>query len=114
MPHKDESSEFFSACLRNSTLLLADDFTSTYRRVQAWAASRSDHYSEHALRVFARYEVADAWLVAVAHERNLTVLTAEISDLQSGKRVKIPDACEGMAVKSCGFLNFLEATGYRG
>ena len=111
---EDEQAEFFSACLPKSTLLVADDFAVAYGEVQTWAVGQGDRYKGQAVKEFAQYEVADAWLVAVARERKLTVLTAEVREPLNRKRVKVPDACDGMGVDSCSFLDFLEATGYRG
>ena len=45
--------------------------------------------------------VADAYLVATAAAKNLTLVTYETSDPSCAKRVKIPDACIALGVNFC-------------
>ncbi|PSR05916.1 MAG: DUF4411 domain-containing protein [Bacteroidetes bacterium SW_10_40_5] len=51
----------------------------------------SDSYS--ALTEFMNDQVADAWLVAFAYAYDKVVVTQEVSEPGSKKKVKIPDAC---------------------
>lgn len=46
-------------------------------------------------------QVADAYLVATAAAKNMTLVTYEVSDPTCRKRVKIPDACIALGVRYC-------------
>jgi hypothetical protein len=63
-----------------------------YSELSRWAASRAGHYTQSALVEFLDASEADAWLVAYAKANNNVIVTHEVSDLQSKKRIKIPDA----------------------
>lgn len=57
-----------------------------------WAASMATHYTPGALAEFLDVNEADAWLVAYAKANNNVIVTHEVSDRQTKKRIKIPDA----------------------
>jgi hypothetical protein len=63
-----------------------------YMDLTHWAASKAAHYTQGALAEFLDVNEADAWLVAYAKANNNIIVTHEVSDLQSRKRIKIPDA----------------------
>lgn len=63
-----------------------------YTDLTRWAASRSAHYNPGAVAEFLDVNEADAWLVAYAKANNNVIVTHEVSDPQSKKRIKIPDA----------------------
>ena len=63
--------------------------------VSTWATSQ--HYDPAAVNTF--LQVADYYLVAYALAHGHTVVTHEIAS-NSTKRVKIPDACIGLRIKS--------------
>lgn len=69
-----------------------------YEEVQRWA-NDAGRFSVVALNEFA--SVADAYIVATAAAKDLTVVTYEVPSPGSKKRVKIPDACVAMGVKYC-------------
>jgi len=66
-----------------------------YRRVTAWAISRSHHYLPKALNEFLDAEEADAFIVAfcLADPSNRFVVTQETSEPLKQTKIKIPDAC---------------------
>jgi len=64
------------------------------RAVSAWATS--EHYDPAAVNTF--LQVADYYLVAHAHAHGLTVVTHEVP-ANSAKKIKIPNACIGLAIK---------------
>lgn len=63
-----------------------------------WASDPARPYTRAARDEF--LAVADSLLVAEAHASGMTVVTHEVPDPRSRKRVKIPDACSAMDV-SC-------------
>lgn len=79
-------------------LPLDKEIVEQYVKVQAWAMA-SPVYKDAAKWEFAR--VADAYLVATAAAKGMTVVTYETSDPMCKKRVKIPDACNALAVPFC-------------
>lgn len=62
-----------------------------YMNISHWAASKTAHYTQAALAEFLDVNEADAWLVAYAKVNNNIIVTHEVSDPQSKKRIKIPD-----------------------
>ena len=54
---------------------------------------------------------ADYLLVAYAKAHGYTVVTREASDPKSKKRVKIPNACAAMGVRTVNFFDVLRNTG---
>lgn len=71
----------------------SDDVLSNYRKVIAWANSKSDQYVQQAINDFLAYENADAWLVAYGMTRDCTIVTYEVSAPESKSIIKLPDAC---------------------
>lgn len=85
------------------------DVMACYAQTQAWAQRCSVGFKESALADYA--DNADGYLVATAAAKNMVVVTHENSDPTSRKRVKIPDACQPMGVRTCGFNDFLREIG---
>ena len=69
-----------------------------YGIAQEWVKNNPT-YSEGARLTFA--EVADAYLVATAAAKGMTLVTYETSDPMSKRRVKIPDVCNALGVRFC-------------
>lgn len=69
-----------------------------YQKTQEWARNRGQ-YTESALSVYGT--VADAFLVATAAAKKLTLVTYEAPAPESKKAVKIPDACQAAGVRYC-------------
>lgn len=70
-----------------------------YRQVMQWNVS-NNHYRQQAKDEFARYDKADAFLIAAAKAHGFTVVTHEASKPESKKRVLIPDAANQFDIKS--------------
>lgn len=88
-------------------LELDEDVIAKYREVQNWARRRS--YKPEALDEFA--DVADAFLVATAAAKQMTLVTYETPAPESKKRVKIPDACMALGVRYCDLNTVLREVG---
>lgn len=71
---------------------------SQLRETQNWANS-NPIFRPTARNNYA--DAADAYLVATAKAKHLTLVTYETSDPTCQKRVKIPDACDALGVRYC-------------
>lgn len=71
------------------------DMLESLPRVSAWVTGRS--YSPVAVSTF--FQVADYYLVSRALAHGDVVVTHEISEPLSKKKVKIPDVCIGLGIK---------------
>lgn len=92
----------------NAYYPLDSEIIAKYAEVQKWAKSQPQ-FTPAALQEFA--EVADAYLVATAAAKDMTVVTYETSQPQSKRRVKIPDACIAMNVAFCDLNSVLRNLG---
>lgn len=90
----DELSEWADA--RGADFFLRPDAAvfPSLAAVSAWATSQS--YEPSAVSTF--LQVADYYLIAHAHAGKHTVVTHEIPSA-STRKIKIPDACIGLAIK---------------
>lgn len=70
----------------------------SYRQIMIWIAS-NNHYTQQAKDEFARPNVADAFLIAVAKTYGYTIVTHEKSQPGAKKRVLIPDAAKAFGVE---------------
>lgn len=94
--------DLYDWCIANLTPDFFQDSRSAitqYQDLANWAVSKATHYSSAALNDFLDANEADAWLVAYAKANNNIIVTHEVSDPQSKKRIKIPDA--GYAPVEC-------------
>ena len=80
---------------------------SSYSKVCNWAVSRNNHYNENALNEFLDADEADAFLVAYTLDdvQNRILVTHEVSDINIKRKIKIPEACNGLNVR---FLNIMD------
>ena len=87
--------------------------SSTYPNVLQWATSRKPQYLQRALNEFMSAENADAFLIAYAlsDSANLTITTLEVSAPQRIRKVKIPDACNGLGISSCNTISMFRRLG---
>lgn len=81
-----------------------------YADVMNWAQSNTV-YKPEAIAEFA--QVADAYLVATAAAKGYTLVTNETADPMCRRRVKIPDACKALGVRSCDLNTVLRELGIR-
>ena len=86
------------------------DVMSKYQEVQNWAHSNATYY-DAARQQFA--EVADAYLIATAAAKELTLVTYEVSAPNSKKSVKIPDVCNGLGIRYCDFNTVLRELDFK-
>lgn len=107
---KDELVDWIRANAPRGFFISEDDeVLSCYARTQSWAQSCPVKFTPSALHDYA--ENADGYLVATAAAKNMVLVTFERSDPTSRKRVKIPDACMALNVRTCDFNTFLREIG---
>lgn len=80
-----------------------------YAEVQNWANSQL--FTDSAKAEFAT--VADAYLIATAKAKGLTVVTYEKSNPQRRSRVMIPDACAAIGARCCELNDVLRELGVK-
>lgn len=99
---------------------LPDDFfkdtsniTAAYSQVVSWATARSNHFLPNALNEFLDSEEADAFIVAyvLSENHDRVVVTQEISEPRSKKKVKIPDVCNGLNVNYVNVMTMFRELG---
>lgn len=101
--NEDELSQW---CKNNLPFDFFKDSTSymrEYTKVVNWAQSMNYHYNTNALTEFMDNKNADAFLIAyvLSDPSELCLVTYEISDPQSKKRIKIPEPCIHFNIKHC-------------
>lgn len=89
----------------------SSEVMTSYGLISQWANSKSNHYTPSALNEFLDVDEADAFLVAYTlHDStNRILVTHEISQPESKKKVKIPEACIALNVT---FLNAMDMFRY--
>lgn len=83
-----------------------------YGRVMHWNVTNT-HYRQQAKDEFARFDKADAFLIAVAKAHGFSLVTHEVSRPESKKRILIPDAANAFNVENIMIYDLLSrhATG---
>jgi hypothetical protein len=83
-----------------------------YGQVMQWNVG-NDHYRQQAKDEFARFDKADAFLIAAAKAHGFTIVTHELGRPESKRRVLIPDAADAFNIKSIMIYDLLSqhATG---
>lgn len=109
----DHGNDELTTWMRNNAtqdfyISIDGDVLAKYSETQNWAmnnqvftpATRSEYAS-----------VADAYLVATAAAKNLTLVTYETPDPRCKRKVKIPDACNAIGVRYCDLNTALRELG---
>lgn len=108
---KDELTEWLKTNAPRSFFQPLDaDVMNQYTVTQNWARS-NPLYNQQALNTFAN--VADAYLVATAAAKQMTLVTYESSSPYSKRRVMIPDACNALGVQYCDLNTVLKEMGIK-
>ncbi len=89
--------------------LKADESAPKWSSIAAWTQSRTPHYLNAAKMQFLDEKRADAWLVSYAmHAGNFCIVTQEVSEPQSKKIVKIPDAAKAQGITTINIFGLLK------
>lgn len=78
-----------------------------FAQLQNWAMGKD--FTDTAKNEFATY--ADAYIIATASARQMTLVTFEKSNPQRKNRVMIPDACAAIGVACCDLNTMLRSIG---
>jgi hypothetical protein len=76
-----------------------------------WADQHTT-FNQRAKDEFMEDDNADAWIIAYAIANDCTVVTDELSDPNSRKRILIPDVCNAFGVPFCDIFTMLRALGF--
>lgn len=74
-----------------------------------WANKNPINFTPAAIADYVK--VADSYLVATAAAKDMTLVTYEKSNPMSKKRIKIPDACNGIGARYCDLNTALRELG---
>lgn len=91
----DDLAEWIKTCGCTFAPTTDANTIAAYGKLMQWAASEQ-RFVPQALAEFA--QVADAWIVAFAAAHGDIVTTHEVPNINSKKRIKIPDACQACSV----------------
>lgn len=104
----DELLDWLNSHVPESFFMPVDRETlQAYSSLQNWAAG--SNYTDAAKDEFARE--ADAFIIATALSKGMTVVTFEKSEPQRRNKVKIPDACVAVGAEYCDLNTMLRAIG---
>lgn len=88
----DLPNSFFIADMHDNAVM------QSYKDVMEW--NISNHYKIQAKDEFARFDKADAFLIAAAKAYGFSIVTHEVSRPDSKKRILIPDAAKVFNIES--------------
>ena len=83
-----------------------------YGNLMNWAATHTV-YNNNATADFADFENADPWIIACAMDKELTVVSQEVSAPLSQRIIKLPDACIHFDVRHIDTFTFLRETNFK-
>jgi len=86
---------------------------STYGRIANWAYLMNGHYLQKAIDEFLDAEEADAWLIAYALAKKITIVTYEVSAPYAKNKIKIPDVCMHFNVQYVNAIKMFRELGER-
>lgn len=79
---------------------------SNYGKLIDWAQN-GGHYKQTAINEFAKPNVADAFLIAVAKTHSFSIVSQEESNPAAKKKIYLPDAANAMGVTSIPYYELL-------
>ena len=83
-----------------------------YGNLMNWA-SHNLVYNANAQADFADFENADPWVVACAIDKNLTVVSQEVSAPMAKRIIKVPDVCTHFNVRHIDTFTFLREVNFK-
>lgn len=83
-----------------------DEEFAEYLKLCGWARS-VDRFKRAAVDRFCEPDYADPWICAKAKVQGLTLVTQEVSEPNSRKNIKLPDACIAAGVSYCNKYDML-------
>ena len=79
----------------------------------SWATERSNHFLPNAINEFLDSEEADAFIIAyvLSENHDRVLVTQEIRDPRSKKKIKIPDVCVDLDLKYVNVMTMFRELG---
>lgn len=106
----DALTNWFDEHLPDEFWLPSGSAVREYGQLMQWAFGLGQ-YSAAGLNEFARAENADAWLAALAMQEGQTLVTQEVSNPSSKRRVMLPDVCSAHGVTCCNTIEMYRRLG---
>ncbi|MGN7786853.1 DUF4411 family protein [Niabella sp. 22666] len=78
----------------------------TYAEVAEWAMNNGQ-FTVAAKAEFSQYEYADPWLICLAKNHDLTIITQEVFDANVRRKIPIPNVCKQFGIKYIDTVAFL-------
>lgn len=83
-----------------------------YQEIIRWSVE-NPQFNTNAKNEFAKYEEADAWVVAFALTNNLTVVSQEEYKHDIKRKIPIPNVCHAFGIRHINTFTFLRENGFR-
>ena len=109
----DELKLWMTENLPNDFFHSTKNVLSEYAILANWANSKSSLYNRKAIDDFLNFDEADAWLIAYCKAHALTLVTQELVNTGSKKKIKIPDVCIENSVNYCDLITMFRNEGVR-
>lgn len=88
------------------------DILINYSKLMKWANEQSQFY-QLAKDEFARVDNADAWVIAYAIAKNVVVVTQEVLNKESKRKIPIPNVCDAFDIKSIDTFTLLRELNFQ-
>lgn len=109
--NKDALHSWCTANLSRDFFLNSAPVISQYAQVIQTAGNRIPPYTQRALTTFYDADEADAWLIAHALQRGISIVTHEVSQPAGIANVKIPDICRLLNISTITIIEMFRALG---
>ncbi len=101
----NEFSEYF---ITTQTSVILEN----YARLIEWAQSQNQ-YNQNAKDEFYQIDNADAWIIAFANTKNLTIVTHEKYNPDIKRKIPIPNVCEAFNIQYIDLYQMLKDLGFK-
>jgi len=82
-----------------------------YQKIIRWS-NVNQQFTDNAKKEFAKFEEADAWLIAQAMENSSTIVSQEVFDQHIRRKIPIPNVCREFNLKHIDTFTFLRECGF--
>jgi hypothetical protein len=97
--HEDELKLWCDANLPQDFFIDTDIALQNYISIVNWTNSMSYHYTPTAVEEFLQTDLADPWIIALAMNKNWTIVTYEKSQPERKNKIKIPEVCNHFNIR---------------
>lgn len=109
----DELADWISQFKDSGCFLCVDDTDTQkkYSEIASWVVDPAQGFKQTACEEF--FRVADSWLIAKAFSINAIVVTHEKLNLNSIRKVYIPNVCRAFGIEYINILELIRKTGVK-